>query len=86
MKHKKDEFVTSESDVYNFWKSKLRTLTKLDWNMEISSVPCESDICDIQLLWYDVFLNLIFKKREENDNLKTQFLLECLNDKHNKIY
>lgn len=48
--HKEDKFVTSESGVYNFWKNIFRTLKKLEWNMVISSIPCESDNCDIQLL------------------------------------
>lgn len=79
---KKINFLASESDVYNFWKSIFRTLKELEWNMEISSIPCESDNCNIQLLWYNVFINLVFKKREENYNLKTQFLFDFLSDKH----
>ena len=44
MKHKKnDEFLTRESDVYNFWKRKFRTLKKFEQNREISSIPCKSD-------------------------------------------
>lgn len=83
MKHtKKGKFLASESDVYNFWKSIFRTLKELEWNMEIFSIPCESDNCNIQLLWYNVFINLVFKKREENYNLKTQFLFDFLSNKH----
>lgn len=55
--------------------------------MEISLIPCESDNCDIQLLKYNVFLNLVFKKRGKNYYLKTSFLLDFLSDKHkNNIY
>lgn len=78
---KKDKFLASESDVYYFWESIFRTLKELEWNMEIFSIPCESDNYNIQLLWYNVFIHLVLKKREENYNLNTQFLFDFLSDK-----
>lgn len=66
---KKDEFVASESDVYNSERADSEHSKKLEWNMEISSTAWESDNLILN------YFKTLFSIKEEIPNCKNFYLI-----------